>query len=422
MGAETRRQNLVYNRGEVCDEQIFLTAYYNENDRFAAAWLRNLIAEGVIAYGEVDERSITEIKAADLAGFTQCHFFAGIGVWNYALRQSGWPDSLGVWTGSCPCQSFSASGKRGGFSDKRHLWPTWGRLIEECRPDVLFGEQVASKDGLAWFDIVSSEMERAGYTIGATDLSAAGVGAPHIRQRLFFVAHADGWKPGDRILQRGGKHGQFAKNGGTRGLADTECDGGRSDEPRRGSQGREADGRDREDGGLADAPSSRQCGAEERRIDRQTKRTRARSGEPERNSSTDKLGNAESGGRGERRDAALPRSSGHVDSAITTYGMGYSRSPGFQGLTRHGDDGNRSGRIDARESGSATAAGPLNGYWRKGIWIPCKDGTLRPTEPTIFPLVDGPSRNRVGLLRGAGNALVAPAAQAFIEAFLEVMR
>jgi DNA (cytosine-5)-methyltransferase 1 len=163
-------------------------AYYNEIDPYAAQWLRNLIAKGHIAPGDVDERSIELVKPSDLLGYTQCHFFAGIGVWSHALRKSGWPDDRPVWTGSCPCQPFSAAGKRGGFSDERHLWPTWFGLIAECKPVVVFGEQVASKDGLAWLDTVHADLEGANYAVGAVDLCAAGVGAPHIRQRLWFVA------------------------------------------------------------------------------------------------------------------------------------------------------------------------------------------------------------------------------------------
>ena len=176
-----------------------MTAYYNEHDRFAAAWLRELIKAGLIAPGEVDERSIEQVEASELRGFTQCHFFAGIGVWSYALRAAGWPDDSPVWTGSCPCQGFSASGKRGGFSDQRHLWPAWFRLIGECRPDTIFGEQVASKDGLAWLDVVSADLEGARYAIGAADTCAAGYGAPHIRQRLYFVADAQKVRPSARI-------------------------------------------------------------------------------------------------------------------------------------------------------------------------------------------------------------------------------
>ncbi|MGG6075036.1 DNA cytosine methyltransferase [Salmonella enterica] len=166
------------------------TAYYNEIDPFAAAWLQNLIDAGCIAPGVVDTRSIEEVTANDLKGFTQCHFFAGIGVWSYALRCAGWPDSRPVWTGSCPCQPFSQSGKRQGFNDPRHLWPAWFYLVSQCRPHVIFGEQVASKDGLTWFDAVQLDLEEAEYAVAVVDLCAACIGAPHIRQRLFWVADA----------------------------------------------------------------------------------------------------------------------------------------------------------------------------------------------------------------------------------------
>jgi len=166
-------------------------AYYNEFDPNAAAWLRELIRRGLIADGDVDERSIEDVKPDDLRGYAQCHFFAGIGVWSYALRQAGWPDDRPVWTGSCPCQPFSAAGKGAGFADERHLWPHFHWLIAQCRPPVVFGEQVASKDGLAWWDVVSADLEGTGYTSGAVDTCAAGFGAPHIRQRLYWVAYAD---------------------------------------------------------------------------------------------------------------------------------------------------------------------------------------------------------------------------------------
>ena len=169
-----------------------MTAYYNEFDPYAAQWLRNLIAAGHIAPGVVDERSIVDVRPDDLAGFTQCHFFAGIGVWSHALRLAGWPDDRPVWTGSCPCQPFSAAGKRGGFDDARHLWPEFYRLIAAQRPPVVFGEQVASKDGLAWLDAVQADLEGANYTSAAADICAAGVGAPHIRQRLWWLGHANG--------------------------------------------------------------------------------------------------------------------------------------------------------------------------------------------------------------------------------------
>ena len=124
--------------------------YYNEIDPKKAAWLRELIKRNVIAPGVVDERSIREVQPQDLAEYAQCHFFAGIGIWSYALRLAGWPDEGPVWTASCPCQPFSAAGRRGGTADERHLWPEFARLVRACRPVVAFGEQVASRDGLAW--------------------------------------------------------------------------------------------------------------------------------------------------------------------------------------------------------------------------------------------------------------------------------
>lgn len=173
-----------------------MPALYNEIEPFAAQWIENLIAKGHVAPGKVDRRSITELQPSDLHGMTQAHFFAGIAVWSHALRLAGWPDDLPVWTGSCPCQPFSSAGQRKGFDDERHLWPVWYGLIRECRPPVIIGEQVSGPDGLEWLDLVSTDLEREGYAVGAGDICAAGVGAPHIRQRLYFVAVADSDHPG----------------------------------------------------------------------------------------------------------------------------------------------------------------------------------------------------------------------------------
>ena len=177
--------------------------FYNEIDQFACQWLKELIDSKNIPQGIVDERSIRDIQPTELEGHRQCHFFAGIGGWPYALRLAGWPEPVPVWTGSCPCQPFSSAGKRKGESDERHLWPEFFRLIRECKPPVVFGEQVASPDGLRWLDGVFADLEGAGYACGAADLCAAGIGAPHIRQRLYWVAYTsdsrqqkDEWRDG----------------------------------------------------------------------------------------------------------------------------------------------------------------------------------------------------------------------------------
>ena len=168
-----------------------MSAYYNEIDPHAAQWLRNLIAARNLPAGDVDERSIRDVKIEDLRGYTQCHFFAGLGGWPYALRLAGWPDDRPVWTGSCPCQPFSVIGQGAGFADERHLWPVWGGLIAERKPGVVFGEQVDGRDGRAWLDLVWSDMEALGYAFAPAVLPASGFGAPHGRHRLFFVGDSE---------------------------------------------------------------------------------------------------------------------------------------------------------------------------------------------------------------------------------------
>jgi DNA (cytosine-5)-methyltransferase 1 len=274
-----------------------VAAYYNEIDPHCAQWLRNLIDEGHIAPGEVDERDIRDVTPEELVEFTQCHFFAGIGVWSYALRRAGWPDERPVWTGSCPCQPFSSAGRKAGVTDERHLWPHWHHLIRECEPPEVFGEQVASKDGRAWFDLVQADLEGVDYACAGFDLCAAGFGAPHMRQRLYFAAKR-----------------------------------------------------------LVNADDS-----------------------------------------------------------------------GSQGHGRHGDNGDEPGRDAAVASGPARQAGanggehqpgPVKGFWGDADWLGCRDGKWRPVEPGSFPLADGAAA-RVGRLRAYGNAIVAPQAQGFIEAYLE---
>lgn len=179
-----------------------MSAYYNEIEPFAIEWLRELIKKGLIADGVVDERDIRDVEPNEIREFTQCHFFAGIGVWSYALGLAKWPEDKQVWTGSCPCQPFSAAGKRGGLTDERHLWPAWQWLIRQCKPDVIFGEQVASKDGIAWLDIISTDLEGENYAVAPVVLAACGVGAPHIRKRLWFAAERLEYTEGDGRLQR----------------------------------------------------------------------------------------------------------------------------------------------------------------------------------------------------------------------------
>ena len=170
--------------------------YYNEIDPYTAAWMRNLINQKLIPDGHIDTRSIVDVQPSDLDGYTHCHFFAGIAGWPLALQLAGWPATKPVWTGSCPCQPLSCAGQRKGHADERHLWPAFHALITQCRPPTVFGEQVASKDGREWFSAIRADLEGVGYAVGGADLCAASVGAPHIRQRLFWVANATGSRSG----------------------------------------------------------------------------------------------------------------------------------------------------------------------------------------------------------------------------------
>jgi DNA (cytosine-5)-methyltransferase 1 len=191
-------------------------ALYNEIDRYPAAWIRNLAAAGQVTEGVVDERSIRQLQPDDVRGFGRVHLFAGIAGWDYALRLAGWPTGMPIWTGSCPCQPFSCAGKRGGTGDDRHLWPEMFRLVAAVRPGIVVGEQVASRDGLAWLDSVRSDLEGAGYAFRAADLCAAGVGAPHIRQRLYWVAYSRDSRLEERGRERGhdGEERATAERGG----------------------------------------------------------------------------------------------------------------------------------------------------------------------------------------------------------------
>lgn len=197
-----------------------MSAYYNEFEPYAAQWLRNLISAGHIPAGDVDERSITEVSPDDLKPYNQSHFFAGIGGWPLALRMAGWDDTRPVWTGSCPCQPFSTAGKKQGKADERHLWPVWFRLIAEHRPPVIFGEQVAAAIAHEWLDEAFDDLEGKDYACAAAVLPACSVGAPHRRDRLWFVADSIGNGRSERrahhrehdggITPSDGQHGTLA--------------------------------------------------------------------------------------------------------------------------------------------------------------------------------------------------------------------
>jgi DNA (cytosine-5)-methyltransferase 1 len=383
------------------------------------------MSAGLIPSGHVDTRSIADVQPSDLTGFTQCHFFAGIGGWAYALRLVGWPDDCPVWTGSCPCQPFSAAGKQRGTADERHLWPEFCRLIAACKPQVVFGEQVASAEVLGtdleaafveavsrgdcakanklakrliqsssfhyqsrWLDGISDDMEAIGYTVRSNDIPACGVGAPHIRQRLYWVADMRGARLEERSEQPAREECQAAqRSGDVSGLADSERHAGRpgriADESREGigeagARPHAELGRCGNAGGLEHPAGD---GREQRRAESGGRGAASGCG-------VGGMGDAEGIGRpgrqddqdGGRRELAL----GH--SGTGDCGLGNADSPGSQ-----------QGRQTAEANGyrGAVESDGRTGFWSDFDIIPCLDGKARRIEPVSFWLVDGLSKELV---------------------------
>jgi len=347
---------------------------YNEWDEPTAAWLRELIDGCHLPSGAVDTRSIGDVRANDLRDFDQCHFFAGIGGWPLALRWAGLEGTPGIWTGSPPCQPFSVAGKGLGQADERHLAPVWLDLIRECKPSLIFGEQVEAAIRVGWLDDLFDALEECGYACGAAVLPACSVGAPHIRKRLFFgavrLADAYGRSAGNGDVQSGREHRLFPQSGS----------------PLR--QGRE--GPRAQSDGLANT-DQRQCGRVADGQEREPERAQARRNE----------------------------SDGISQSGSVLYGLAdaYSglrdRTGTFRpcGWTEHSERGDADCLV--RTSGADTG----HDVWSSADWLGCRDGKFRPVEPGTQPLASRlPAR--VVRLRGYGNAIVPQVAAQFITEFL----
>lgn len=332
-----------------------MAAYYNEFKPEAAHMLRRLIRDGLIADGEVDERSITEVSSDDIKGFTQCHFFAGIGGWSVALRLAMWPDDRPVWTGSCPCQPFSTAGKQKGKEDERHLWPVWAKLIRECRPATVFGEQVSSAVAYGWWDDVANDLEAEGYACAAAVLPACSVGKPHKRERLWFVANSQ--LRGCECQPKQHPTSIFSTMDGTpksRKPISAYGSGTLGDSQHHGWHGRPLIGSD----GATVSDDTQ-------------------------------------GAHGSRQLEGTGESSHVADTSLTR----------LEGHGRHEQQYDAQGR--EKQDGHAGAANLQ--------WIACPDGKSRPVEPSICLLAHG-VQHRASLLHGYGNAIVPQVAAEFIKA------
>jgi DNA (cytosine-5)-methyltransferase 1 len=406
-----------------------MATYYNEYEPYAAEWLRNLIKKGLIPNGEVDTRSILNVAPDDLRGFTQCHFFAGLGGWAYAGRLAGWPDDRPLWTGSAPCQPFSTAGQQKGTADERHLWPVFFGLIRAVRPPVVMGEQVAAAVGKDWLDGVSSDLEGIGYACGAVVVPACAVDAPHRRDRLWFVGsleHAEsvgghgpvrGYEREEvrETVGAGGVSGGIVAN---RDIGQPRAERGDDGEMRRVQEAQRraehgaavSGGGGREDGALADAADTGlSLWGYPRRSEGNTEGCTGLVNEPE------------------RCDQSHVADAGQVgrDGWTSPAGCEAGANAGAEGrsgwdVADTDNDGRQPGRGDdqaARHGHPAAAAGGA-GHWDTYQWALGSDGKARRVEPSIRLLAHGVPA-RVGRLRAYGNAIVPQVAAEVIAAYME---
>lgn len=337
-------------------------AYYNEFDPKAADWLRWLIDEKLIPEGDVDDRSICDVQPEDVAGYTQCHFFAGIGGWAYASLLAGWPADRPLWTGSCPCQPFSVAGQGRGADDPRHLWPHFFRLIRAVRPPVVVGEQVAGKAGYGWFDGVGADLGSEGYASRAVDIPAAAVDSPQIRQRLYWVAVGVG-------------------------LADTNSAGAHASSCAGLHRGEEGHGaRDVDPSGLHGAFALGDREGVERRA-------------------------------GLREGGSI--SDGPEPADANGVGADLVRTE-FAGLEGHAGDGH--GAAGRRfEDRPASAPDDRRTFWSGADWLLCHDGKARRVADAGAPLLVDGIPGRVAAWRGMGNAIVPQQAAEVLRALMETL-
>ncbi len=399
-----------------------MKAFYNEIDRYCCDWLSNLMDAGHITPGTINDRPIQELSPDDIPNVERMHFFAGIGGWDLALNLAGWADGF-IWTGSCPCQPFSAAGKGKAADDKRHLWPAWFRLIRECKPSVIFGEQVAAAIGHGWLDLVCADLEGEGYACGAAVLPACGVSASHIRQRLWFVAQStrERSSPKSQGRLRGELQAGFRQPSQAGLMGYSNASGQQARKPQSIGNGTRPK-QSSKSGASGLVAHAADCGCEP--VARERRVPTAQTG----NESVSKLGidgqagsvaDAECGSTERRRHDVAGASEDPEREARQRQRLWTDTGTGEQsGLVGNAkSDGQRQSWITEAGDGQQGEAG-RSSPWSDLEWLPCSDGKARPAKPGIFPLASGVPA-RVAKLRAAGNSIVPQCAQAFIEAVME---
>jgi len=432
-------------------------AYYNEFDPKAAQWLRQLIANGLIMDGVVDARSILEVTPSDLKGFTRHHFFAGIGGWELALQLANWPIDRPVCTASLPCQPFSVAGAQKGKEDERHLLPHFIEIVKQCNFDTIFGEQVPGAIKHGWLDDLCTEMEREKYRVGQIVLTAAGEGAPHIRQRLYWVADSinkgsqgrlSGWQDQEREIVSG----HAGCSGTVGGLSNAENRNGWAESQLTASSSRESWDKSGGDGSCGGVGNTELHGHDVSEIGRSISEseTEGRMLQSEGSDTVGRMGNTEHqqherrvSGHREESGENSERAAGESAGPVQAIGLGNTEHDGQFTSSQSRSDATpiRHSKAWANSTSKSTGASTPRAVseWSDPDWIYCRDEKYRPIKPSIEPLANGLPRGmvyssdpsepidpdntqeaRVMRLKGYGNAIVPHVAASFIKAFLEI--
>lgn len=230
--------------------------YYNEHNAYRAAVLRERIAEGLLPKGVVDERDIQTVPDEDFLGYEQVHLFAGIGGFPLGLRLAGFPEWRRIVGGGFPCQDISNAGKRAGITGTRsRLWREMVRCIRVVRPELVFVENVAALLCRGMGEVLG-DLAEVGYDARGDCVSAADVGAPHLRRRIWILAYPAREEVVAHAIGDGVRHESIAEQwrGGaaiTRDLGEIVADTARHLRGTLGDDGSEPF--DRRDSLLADA-------------------------------------------------------------------------------------------------------------------------------------------------------------------------
>ena len=143
---------------------------------------------------EIDDYAMKILKK-NFPGVEKWRDIHDVTIESFRRRTGIGPGELTLLSGGFPCQPHSLAGKRKASADKRDLWAEFARVIREIRPKWVLGENVPglrSSENGRYFGRILRDMDEMGYNVGWCSYGAVDVGAPHKRERVFFVAYADG--------------------------------------------------------------------------------------------------------------------------------------------------------------------------------------------------------------------------------------